>query len=92
MMSNEMVTLFLSVTYQAMGELGVRSVRPILKINVTGVTAFRICLLAVDSTQICFRLSCFLPASQRFVFKRWQRYAISDSTPTAISLRQSFLK
>ena len=47
-----MVTLFLSLTYQAMGELGVRSVRPTIKISVTGVTAFRICLLAVDSTQI----------------------------------------
>ena len=50
-MSNEIVAFFLSLTYQAMGDLGVRSVRPTIDFDVTGVAAFSIRLLAMDSTR-----------------------------------------
>lgn len=52
MMSNEIVVFFLSLNDQAMGEQGVRSVRPTIGFDVTGVAVFWIRLLAMDSTQI----------------------------------------
>ena len=59
MMSNEIVAFFLSLTYQAMGDLGIRSIQPTIGFDVTGVTVFWTRLLAVDSTQIFHHVPIF---------------------------------